>query len=911
MKTSFCIIKEIYYHRKESGVMMKKTIVSFITAILLVTALLSPCATISAETDGVDIGRVTQSMSTVTKSIENLKEILPVTDAEAATLMSIFNGVSTTFSVIGSFVGPINGCVSFLKLVGLMKDPTAAALANIQTQLVDISEKLSQMDNKLNEMTQDMIKMQATEDFNTRAIKANQMIAAWNSFETEYMEKGVDELIRQYNVMMTDGLKEWNDNLPVKNETVDGAFEENNEEVEAGNSMNMYKVVIWYKCINADAVRYDNAQPEYQVQQTIANGIDYDHERRQVVKTVPYTIYKDDLDLKYDRCLCLDESFFPETDENWKITDYRNYLSKALYRTIYDAVNDETGRMEKLHPLNFTFKDFAEDWSLINEVADEAINRAVYKIAYSKINASSDFPTKVIKSFREYCKHVLNSAQGVEAMLKTMYLTHAFEFEIADDVNAFLNQMIVKTGSYGVFASDVVSISQAVTDEDKLSIAAMMCDTIDSIDYTMSGALVEEGRYCYITNTVLDYATLNLSASETSKWHHRGDYYGYDGCSGGTIDASITSSADTKVGTDALIGDSDALVIAYTLKSNGYVFNHDFMNERLSFQKQGDHGTLVTSLDSPVVMTKDADIRLSTYNIIGSYFKNDPNIYLNSLPSSAELEYVNIKNMIAGTSFDAPNARIQVHKPLLAVALYGESHNLWIKDESALMFGPTDVDSFTKNITKDHYDVDVWGNNYYKTTINESVDYNCLISLSYYLFAELEDENSALSRYVAYVKEELPEIEHEHIWNEGEITREADEEEPGIITYTCIEDPMVTMTERFVVYSFTQGEDSKWSRDSGSPLKVKAIRKPINDSTMTHFDRLLVDGKEVDEADYELSAGSIIVALKPSFLKNLSLGEHTLRLEFDDGSIKTNFTITEGQEEIVVPEYKLPITGIE
>ena len=281
------------------------------------------------------------------------------------------------------------------------------------------------------------------------------------------------------------------------------------------------------------------------------------------------------------------------------------------------------------------------------------------------------------------------------------------------------------------------------------------------------------------------------------------------------------------------------------------------------------------------------------------------------MPNKAELQYVRIKNMITGTSFDAPNAKMQVHRPLLGIGLYGESHALWIKDESALMFGPTSVDSFRKSISEEQYDVDIWGNDYFKTTLDESIQYNCLISLSYYSLEELAQDHGALSSYISYVNEELPVADHEHIWNDGEITRSADEKEPGIITYTCIEDPMVTMTGRFVTYQFARGENSEWVTDSGSPLRVKAIRKPVDDSTATHFRRVLVDGTEVSEADYDLSEGSIIVALKPSFLKNLSLGNHTLTLEFDDGSIRTKFTIKKEKDKSVSPGYKFPLTGIE
>lgn len=116
---------------------------------------------------------------------------------------------------------------------------------------------------------------------------------------------------------------------------------------------------------------------------------------------------------------------------------------------------------------------------------------------------------------------------------------------------------------------------------------------------------------------------------------------------------------------------------------------------------------------------------------------------------------------------------------------------------------------------------------------------------------------------------------------------------------------------RSIIYNHIAAGNSEWNKNSGSPLKVKAIRKPVNDSTMTHFERVLVDGKEVSKADYDLSEGSVIAGLKPSFLKNLAEGKHTLTLEFDDGSIDTTFTVTAAKERTVTRDYRLPLTGIE
>ena len=49
------------------------------------------------------------------------------------------------------------------------------------------------------------------------------------------------------------------------------------------------------------------------------------------------------------------------------------------------------------------------------------------------------------------------------------------------------------------------------------------------------------------------------------------------------------------------------------------------------------------------------------------------------------------------------------------------------------------------------------------------------------------------------------------------------------------------------------------------------------------LDKVLVDGKEINSDNYTLKRGSTIITLKNSYLKNLSLGNHTLTLEYKDG----------------------------
>ena len=52
--------------------------------------------------------------------------------------------------------------------------------------------------------------------------------------------------------------------------------------------------------------------------------------------------------------------------------------------------------------------------------------------------------------------------------------------------------------------------------------------------------------------------------------------------------------------------------------------------------------------------------------------------------------------------------------------------------------------------------------------------------------------------------------------------------------------------------------------------------------------------------------------LKPAYLKKLSVGEHRLTIEFDDGSLTTAFTIRNvEQNDDSQASYRLPITGVD
>lgn len=64
-----------------------------------------------------------------------------------------------------------------------------------------------------------------------------------------------------------------------------------------------------------------------------------------------------------------------------------------------------------------------------------------------------------------------------------------------------------------------------------------------------------------------------------------------------------------------------------------------------------------------------------------------------------------------------------------------------------------------------------------------------------------------------------------------------------------------------------------------------------SDADYEHFEKVLVDGKEVSGENYEVKEGSTVVTLKETFLKTLAVGKHTISIVSKTGSADASFEI--------------------
>ena len=85
--------------------------------------------------------------------------------------------------------------------------------------------------------------------------------------------------------------------------------------------------------------------------------------------------------------------------------------------------------------------------------------------------------------------------------------------------------------------------------------------------------------------------------------------------------------------------------------------------------------------------------------------------------------------------------------------------------------------------------------------------------------------------------------------------------------------------------SIIEGAGQSWNESSGKNALFRS------NAEFDEFRKVLVDGKELDAANYTVYAGSTAVELKAEYLKTLSAGEHTLSIVSQNGRADTVFTV--------------------
>ena len=105
------------------------------------------------------------------------------------------------------------------------------------------------------------------------------------------------------------------------------------------------------------------------------------------------------------------------------------------------------------------------------------------------------------------------------------------------------------------------------------------------------------------------------------------------------------------------------------------------------------------------------------------------------------------------------------------------------------------------------------------------------------------------------------------------------------ISQQGIADTYTNLTAEVEAPTITDEKAVIWAKGSKDGFKLRS------DANILLFEDVKVDGASVDAKNYDVTEGSTIVALKPSYLQTLAEGEHAIDIVSITGAASTKFTV--------------------
>lgn len=675
---------------------------SAVALLLAVTMMFSGTVqTFAASSELDDLQQATDILNDAVKAVVGDSE-------EQSLIISIFDGAMSIVKTAQSITGIVNGSVSFLKLVGLMKDSTAETFANITDQLNYISDELKRMDTKLDDITSEMYKVEGSIEYHERAGYARDMHKNWSDFRTTYMiqsNNSFQNLMTKFESMQIDGIKDW--------------YTDKDKRTFGG--VDNTKVVLIYR-ENAETGNYDLVF-------TDKDGKDGN------VLPDGYS------DCRY---LVIPEAMLPVTSLNdFDVDTYRANIENYIKSKIVNCSDlDEFERGN--------YEGFSTATDVAAQLASDAVDVLIYRTTSAQVNNDTQFAKNVRDTFSNYCNALLDSEDGLDALLKTMYLTHSFEFEIYEDLKDCCNQMTLQTGVYGSFVFAVLGMSHSISNNEREAAANLYSKTLLALGDGTQNCVTGYSDFCYLTNSRMVFTKMSITKTATIKDTVKQGINSFDDWSVDSSKFIFTKPQNIvqDLSTGSLLGDANMMFLKYTLNSCGvYDFIEYFTTTTDVSEKyeapghSGQHlivvdempesSKIVTSVRGEETMPIDNKAKLKVTRITGNWFTDGATLTLNSLPSKCTSGYILNRTMVTGSVYDNNTAALTTDNRLSTFALYGEDHFYWQYDESVFMNGPSDYEGFYCQ-TDSTYTTSPNGVIKYWTNRNfQANTYNCLLTVPY------------------------------------------------------------------------------------------------------------------------------------------------------------------------------------
>lgn len=120
------------------------------------------------------------------------------------------------------------------------------------------------------------------------------------------------------------------------------------------------------------------------------------------------------------------------------------------------------------------------------------------------------------------------------------------------------------------------------------------------------------------------------------------------------------------------------------------------------------------------------------------------------------------------------------------------------------------------------------------------------------------------------------------------------EHEKSLISEEATE-KLERLLNELVDYRIVEGDGSRWEKGTETGLSFTA------NGAYSKFTGIEVDGRAVNQADYTVASGSTKITLKPEYLETLSVGKHSLTVQYTDGEVSCGFEVC-AEDSVDLPQ---------
>ena len=352
----------------------------------------------------------------------------------------------------------------------------------------------------------------------------------------------------------------------------------------------------------------------------------------------------------------------------FNIDTYRDDFKKIMVTALENAIKDNKLASNCGASVKSEYSGSSKQ-AMLESYAENVLNTVIYKISCEVMTANNVWVAQVTSAYTQYCDNILQQDSGVNAFLNYIFLTHAFEGEVKDDIIKFCDAMIAQVGFYGELALTCTGQDSLQTTDTKEKLREYFVNTVTSLDARKAKAITGYNNYCYITGTILSADTISISSGISIE----ADGPDYKSCNVNSWEATVPNIVDSVY--------MPIIYNQYTKLTQGTNSFGEYLN-KYGAQPDSSDKTYVTNYRGAEDFAFSEGIHMIARQAIGRYFEDGHwyNIDVGT-GSKVEQEYYHCHDKVMVDLFDSTNAKPSINTMIAGRAFYGESHWYWDYDE--------------------------------------------------------------------------------------------------------------------------------------------------------------------------------------------------------------------------------------